>query len=330
MSLARVGIGIPVWRGADFVAETIDCMLSQRDVAVDIFISIDGADHESERTCRPFASDPRVRIAVQPEQLGWVKNCAVALSGAATNNAPYVCLQPHDDLADSDYLCSLVELADKRPDAAVVYSDIDAFGTCQDVIAQPDVDGSPVERQLLLLTRHFSAVAFRGLTRTSALARVPAISGNSYENFACDTVWMARLARAGDLIRVPRSLYRKRYHGANTHMQWNGWSADRKAEAWLQHCLDMLAEALCVCSSPGDVRRVVAAARARAINDRIAVGPYHADLVQLSRADRRRLLRRFDDICAARFQHELPATGREWARDAWQRTIEWFGPDRSL
>ncbi len=324
MSAQQVGIGIPVWQGADFVVETIDCILSQRDIAVEVFISIDGADRESERACRPFASDPRLRIAIQPERLGWVKNCAAALAGAAASGAPYVCLQPHDDLVEADYLCSLVEIAEQRPEAAVVYGDIRAFGTYQHVIAQEAVTGSPLERQLLLLRHHYSAVAFRGLTRATALARVPAMSGNNCDDFACDTVWMARLARVGDLVRLPRPIYRKRYHDANTHMQWNAWSAAQKVEAWLQHCLDMLAEAVCICSSPDDIRRVVAVARTRAI-DGVITAPCQTDLARLARVDRSRLLRRFDDICAARFEHDPLRPSARWPRHAWRRIMELLG-----
>ena len=320
MSVTRIGVGIPVWQGAEFVAEALDSMLSQRDISTNIFVSVDGADHESELACRPFASDPRVRIVTQPERLGWVRNCAAALAGAATTGAPYVCLQPHDDLAENDYLRTLLEVAEKQPEAAVVYSDISAFGTYHDLIVQSDVTGAPVERQLSLLNRHFNAVAFRGLTRVSALSRVPAMSGNSCGNFACDTVWMARLARTGDLVRVPRPMYRKRYHARNTHTQWMAWPVAQKTEAWLQHCLDMLAEALCVCAGSRDVRRVVAAARARVVNDGAAIGPYQGELARLLPAERACLLQRFDDICATRFSHHVPlsvSTG-QWARYVWR------------
>jgi hypothetical protein len=246
-----------------------------------------------------------VRIVVQPRRLGWVKNCAAALAGAAATGAPghgtpYVCLQPHDDLADSDYLRALLEVAETRPAAAVVYSDIATFGLHSSLIVQPEVTGTAVERQLTLLAHHFNAVAFRGLTRATALARVPAMSGNGHGDFACDTVWMARLARAGDLVRVPRPLYRKRFHAAATHMQWYSWSAAQRLDAWLAHCLDMLGEALCVCVQADDVARAVAAARARVVNDGVALGPYQAELAALAPDARERLLQRFDALCAAR------------------------------
>lgn len=318
MSAPRIGVGVPVWQGAAFVAETLESMLAQRGVDVGLFISVDGADQESERACRAFASDPRVRIVIQPQRLGWGENCAAALAGAAATGAPYVCLQPHDDLVDSDYLRSLVEVAQARPNAAVVYSDIRAFGSYNDLIVQPDVTGTPVERQLALL-RCFHAVPFRGLTRAAVLSRAP-MAGNGYWDFACDVVWLARLARVGDLVRVPRELYRKRYHAANTYMEWHAWSFEQRTEAWLQHCLGMLAEALCVCSRREDVDRVLAAARARLVDD--SASPYRTDLARLTPAERARLLLRFDALCVARFGHGTPARrAAHRLRQAWQRTV---------
>ena len=111
-------------------------------------------------------------------------------------------------------------------------------------LSQESVTGTPIERQSLLLARHFNAVAYRGLNRTSALKTVPPISGNKFGDFACDTVWMARLARAGDLVRVPRALYHKRYLPSSAHAEWENWHGWQKGAAWIQHCLDMLAEAL--------------------------------------------------------------------------------------
>src|SRR5207247_2207458 len=127
----------------------------------------------------------------------------------------YACLQPHDDIMEETYLSSLLAVAEAAPQAAVVYSDIRAFGDGDNLIHQPSVIGSPLARLATLLIDHFNAVAFRGLTRVSALRAVEPISGNPFDDFAADTVWMARLATVGDLICVPRSLYRKRYPAGN-------------------------------------------------------------------------------------------------------------------
>ena len=285
MTAPLIGVGVPVWRGASVVAETLESVLNQRGVRLKVFVSIDGADADTERACLPFASDPQVRIVVQPRRLGWVKNTAAVLAGAG-EQAEFVCVQPHDDWLETDYLATLLDAARDHPHAAVVFSDIAAFGTLEGVVSQESVIGTPIERQLLLLNHHFNAVAYRGLTRTSALKAVPPISGNGHGDFACDTVWMARLARAGDLVRVPRALYHKRYRQGSAHAEWASWRRRQKVAAWIRHCLDMLAEALTVATDIKERRLLIDAARGRLLLSHTELGPYVRQIKSLSRIGR--------------------------------------------
>jgi GT2 family glycosyltransferase len=222
-----------------------------------------------------------VQIVLQPRRLGWVKNTAAVLA-AASQEAEFVCVQPHDDWIETDYLATLVDAARKNPDAAVVFSDIDKCGTHQGIVWQESVIGTRFERQLSLLTRHYNAVAYRGLIRTSALKTVPMLSGNDWGDFACDTVWIARLARTGNLVRVPRVLYHKRYHASSAHTEWttrHGW---QKAAAWIRHCLDMLAEALSVATTIDQRRELIDAARGRLCLNHTDLGPYAGYIKALS------------------------------------------------
>jgi hypothetical protein len=74
---------------------------------------------------------------------------------------------------------------------------------------------------------------------------------------------MARLARVGDLVRVPRVLYHKRVHPNSTYAGWTKWPRGKKGAAWIRHCLDMLAEALTVATSIEERRLLIYAARER-------------------------------------------------------------------
>ncbi len=296
----RVCVAVPVWRGADYVAETLESVLRQRGAELTIVVSVDGGDETSVAACRPFLADPRVRLLVQPRRLGWVGNCSAALAAAAAESVDYACLQPHDDVLEDDYLAALLTAAEANPDAAVVYSDIQSIGTRDGVIRQPTIAGSPFARQLSLLRYHYNAVAFRGLTRISALRSILPMAGNPCENFAADTVWMARQALAGNLVRVPRALYRKRYHANNTHAQWSAWSYERRMTAWIRHCLDMLAEALKASNTPSERRLLHGAARMRLLQRATSTGPYHKDLVGMNLLARARLRSRFDAAAARR------------------------------
>lgn len=299
MSAPLIGVGIPTWRGTNFVAETLEAVLKQKGVRFKVFISIDGADSDTERACLAFASEPRVQIVLQPRRLGWVRNTAAVLAGAS-EQAEFVCVQPHDDWIEADYLATLLDAAARHPDAAVVFSDLAAFGTRHETISQQSVIGTPYERQLLLLARHYNAVAYRGLIRTSALKTVPAISGNDWDDFACDTVWMARLARAGNLVRVPRVLYHKQYHENSTHAEWTTWHRWQKVAAWIRHCLDMLAEALAVATTIDQRRQLIDAARARLCLTHIELGPYARLIKALSPASRWGMRAAFEARAATR------------------------------
>jgi glycosyltransferase involved in cell wall biosynthesis len=281
MTAPLIGVGIPTWHGAGFVAQTLESVLKQTGVRFRIVISIDGADGNTERACLPFASDPKVQIVVQSQRLGWVRNTAAVLASAG-EQAEFVCVQPHDDWIEADYLATLLDSAGRHPDAAVIFSDLAAFGTHHEIISQQSVIGTPYERQLSLLTSHFNAVAYRGLIRTSALKAVPMLSGNGWGDFACDTVWMARLARAGNLVRVPRILYHKRYHANSTHTEWTARHGWQKAGAWIRHCLDMLAEALSVATTTDQRRELIDAAHGRLCLRHTKLGPYAGYIKALS------------------------------------------------
>ncbi|MEZ0239460.1 MAG: glycosyltransferase family 2 protein [Chloroflexota bacterium] len=305
----RVCVAVPVWRGADYVAETLESVLRQRGPALTVIVSVDGGDETSEAACRPFLADPRVRILVQPRRLGWVGNSSAALAAAAAEPVDYGCLQPHDDVLEDEYLAVLLAAAEANPDAAVVYSDIQSFGTLDRVIRQPTIAGSPLERQMGLLRDHFAAVAFRGLTRVSALRTILPMTGNPCENFAADTVWMARQALAGDLVRVPYALYRKRFHPNNTHTTWFAWPHERRMTAWIRHCLDMLAEALKASRTRSERRMLHRAARMRLLQEATSTGPYLEDLAGLNRLARARMRWRFEAAAALRASGGPPETG---------------------
>ncbi|MGE0232736.1 MAG: glycosyltransferase family 2 protein [Flavobacteriaceae bacterium] len=288
-----VTVGVPVYRGTAFVAETLASILAQRDVRFAVRICVDGGDEFSAAACAPFLRDPRVSLEVSPSRLGWVKNTAAVLEAACKTGAAYAVIHPQDDLMKPFYLATLLSVAESEG-SVVTFSDIQAFGEREALLHQDSVRGSPFERQMALLTGHYNAVAFRGLTRTDALRSLPGIAGNSVGDFAADTVWMARLARAGELRRVPEVLYLKRYHGANTHTAWARWPVEMKLAAWAQHCVDMFCEALHVAESRDQRSRLYAAAVARLLHTGTPVGPYHGELASLSKAGRRGLRLRFE------------------------------------
>jgi hypothetical protein len=75
---------------------------------------------------------------------------------------------------------------------------------------------------------------------------------NDAGDFAADTVWIATMATWGDLIRVPTTLYHKRYHDENVHSVWMAWDRNQRFEAWIVHCHDLLEVSTRVSAQPAD------------------------------------------------------------------------------
>lgn len=288
-------VGVPVWRGADFVGETLRSVLAQRGVTLKVIISVDGPDEASVAACAPFLDHANVKLVVQPERLGWARNIAALHAAAIAEGADYACAHPQDDLLEETYLSSLLAALEAAPGAVVVYTDIQCFGRVSGIVRQQSVIGSPLDRQTSLLLHHFPAVAFRGLTRVSALRAVGPLSGNPFTDFAADTLWMSQMALAGDLVRVPAPLYRKHFHDRNTHSEWKRWPVEQKLAAWRRHCLDMLTEASKAADSPAAQALVVEAARARLVGTAGVAGPYRRELGALTAEERAQLLRSFDE-----------------------------------
>lgn len=255
-----VAVGVPAYRGTEYVAETLRSIEQQTHRDLDVLISVDGADEETAAACAPFLKDSRFKMVVQPTQLGWVRNINWLME---KNQCPFWYYHQQDDLVDPSYVSTLLAHARANPRAAVTYCDIQCFGTKTPYIQQHSVLGSAAAREIALIVGHYRAVAFRGLVRQSALQQTRGVRENEVENFSSESVWMASIARAGELHRVPQALYRKRLHTNNVHIKWRRWSLQKRMKAWQVHCRDVFMEASQAEASLPDCRLMWAASVAR-------------------------------------------------------------------
>ena len=303
-----VTFGVPAYRGAEFIAETLTSIQAQTHDDLEVLFSLDGPDPATEEACRPFLSDPRFRLVVQPRNLGWVGNFNWLVDQAAT---PFWCYMQQDDLLDPTYLEVLVRAARSHPEAAVLYCDMQTFGTLVQPVTQPSVGGSSSGRQLALLYDHHAAVALRGLCRLRGLQDAGRLRTNEVECFASDTVWLSSMARAGELVRVPETLYRKRFHDANVHTAWARWPAEKRLLAWVVHCTEMLDEAM-ACEATVDERRLLYDATLHRLTTARRAPEYLPELARTPEG-RTILLRRFFRRIRHHGRPDLPELlGTDW------------------
>ncbi|MEO7932991.1 MAG: glycosyltransferase [Chthoniobacterales bacterium] len=288
MTSPLITVGVPVYRGARYLAETLESIRVQTCGDLRVLISIDGPDPESEAVCQPFLRDKRFSVVTQPERLGWVGNIDWLTAQVDT---PFWCYYQQDDLTAPCYFEKLLEAALCHLSAAVVYCDIVAFGTQSWQTSQPSVTGIPAARQLALLYAHHSAVAFRGLTRVEALRESGGLITNEVENYSVDTTWMSQMACWGDLIRVPGDWYFKRYHEDNVHTKWADWPEEKRLHAWIAHCADLLEITFKVGANPQERRLLWLATVNRLTSPRVAPG--YLQMKEITQEQRMALLENF-------------------------------------
>jgi GT2 family glycosyltransferase len=227
---------MPAYNGKAFIAETIASIRSQRHTDYRVVISVDGNDHETADQCRPFLSDPRFSIVLQPERLGWDGNFNWLLSHM---EGEFFCYWQQDDLTTEDYLEKLLLAAQNFPAAACFYSDIQWFGDQTDTYVEESVTGLPIERALSIF-QTMNGIPNRGLIRRAAIERAGPIASNRHESAFEEYVWIAKLAREGNLQRVPGPIYYKRVHGNTTTSRWHSKPRAWRREVWIEFGLGML------------------------------------------------------------------------------------------
>lgn len=235
-SNARVLIGVPAYRGAAHVAETLRSIQAQDFGAFDALISVDGGDCETAQACEAFLSDPRFRLVVQDQRLNWHGNINWLM---AQPGYEFFCYWPQDDLATRDYLASLIRFADAHPDYVCAFSDIQWFGQEDARSIFPSLTGFALTRALYVL-ESTNGVPLRGLIRSEAFAWTGSIRHTAFESAHEEYIWLAKLAREGKFGRVEGPLYYKRKHGGSTSPKWELREPAWKRAVWIEFGIGML------------------------------------------------------------------------------------------
>jgi len=311
----HVTIGVPVYRGEQFVPGALRSIRRQTHTDFDVVISVDGPDPASEAACRAFLDDPRLRLVVQRQRLGWAGNITWLMSQTSGDFWYY---HGQDDEVDPTYLEALVAHARRNPDAALVFCDIAYSGRGEGVLEEASVLGAtPYLRQLTLLHEHYPAVAFHGLARAVAVRAADGIPTSAFDDMAVDTPWLSAVALHGNLVRLPRPLYRKRYHGSNVSSRTGSWPREKRLQAWAAHCVNMLEQALRVEGNPAEMRLLWFAAVER-LTSRLTLG-HLIDVEALTPAERRLMLESFIGRARASVMHDIPVL----LDDDWDGIVRW-------
>ena len=214
----RLSIGLPVYNGEDYLAESLEALLGQTYEDFELIISDNASTDGTADICRRYArQDSRICYFRQSRNLGASPNHNFVIKQA---RGELFKLASDDDLYGRDLLKRCIDMLDECPHYVLAHSWtalIDASGAVTNMVKYPVATDAPRAPD------RFRSMLFDGWTdddggviRTSVLRRVAPFG--SY-HFA-ERVFLNELGLHGPFYQVPDWLYFRRQHpqqaGMNT------------------------------------------------------------------------------------------------------------------
>lgn len=207
----RVSIGLPVYNGERYIAETIDSHLAQTFQDFELIICDNASTDRTEQICRENAArDTRIRYVRNPGNLGAAANYRLAFE---LSSAEYFRWNPSDDLCGPEFLARCVELLDREPSVVLAYPKTKLIDERGQVISEYEdclrVESNRASDRFVQLLQNLRLCnALYGLIRANVLRRTALL-----RNFiGGDIPLLAELALYGEFREIPEFLFFRRFH----------------------------------------------------------------------------------------------------------------------
>jgi len=210
MSTPRLTIGLPVYNGENFLAESIDALLAQTYTDFELVISDNASTDGTEEICRKYAAgDDRIRYIKQPKNIGAAPNHNFLVTQA---RGEFFKWAAHDDLFAPKLVESCIALLDENSDAALAHAYMAIVDETGEVIEtydytlRTDSPSAPARFRDLLLTD--GGDDFYGVIRTDVMRSMT--PHGSFHNAGRKLV--AEMALYGRFLQVPEVMFFRREH----------------------------------------------------------------------------------------------------------------------
>ncbi|MFO0701290.1 MAG: glycosyltransferase [Nitrospira sp.] len=210
-SSPKVSIGLPVYNGERYLAETIDSILAQTYTDFELIISDNCSTDGSREICRQYVErDSRVRFFPSDVNKGWAGNYCRVFELA---RGPYFRWAPSDDVFAPESVGACVEVLDAHPDAVLCYPKtilIDGTGS----VIEPYEDNldlrsdSPVVRFRMASDQIGLVNVIYGLMRTEQVRQ----TGLIRQYPGADIIFLIELSLYGQFLEINRPLFFRRMH----------------------------------------------------------------------------------------------------------------------
>jgi glycosyltransferase involved in cell wall biosynthesis len=208
----RVTIGVPVYNGARFLAQTLDSLLAQSYRDFELCISDNASIDDTPAICEKYAAlDSRIRYSRNARNLGSAGNLRRVVE---MSHSAYFKLANADDVCAPELLSRCVAVLEREPDVVLCFGQaslIDAngkmLGSYKDHLHLPSSDVAA--RFWPLASRIRMTNALQGITRTSVVKPL-AVRYGSYDG--ADLVLLVGLALRGTFHEIQETLFFRRMH----------------------------------------------------------------------------------------------------------------------
>jgi glycosyltransferase involved in cell wall biosynthesis len=206
----RLSIGLPVYNGEEYLAESLDALLGQSYEDFELIISDNASTDGTQDICRVYeAKDSRIRYIRLHRNIGAAPNHNYVFTLARGELWKWA---SHDDLYGRDLLLRCIEALDERPEVVLAHAGtavIDGSGYIKqqfDYRLATDSPHAPLRFKSLLFET--GGDDFYGVMRAEVLRRVA--PHDSYHH--ADRTFVTEIALHGQFYQVPQLLFFRRDH----------------------------------------------------------------------------------------------------------------------
>lgn len=207
----RVGIGMPVYNGANFIVDAIESVLAQTFEDFELLICDNASTDETADICRTYVDkDERVRYVRNRWNIGAGPNNNRVFE---LSRGEFFKIANHDDINEPRFVERCVALLDERPDAVCAFPstvDVDATGA-----VVRDLPRRPAFASDDAATRIWEALEFGqepmaifGVMRADVVAKTGLMTAVP----SADRIWLAELLMHGPFVEVTEPLFLHREH----------------------------------------------------------------------------------------------------------------------
>jgi len=207
----RVSIGVPVYNGERYVAETLDSLLAQSFGDFELIICDNASADRTQEICHLYAArDSRIRYVRNPNNLGLAANYRLAFE---LSSGEYFRWNPSDDLCAPQLLTRCVEVLDRNPSVVLAYPKTNLIDEHGKLIAHYEdrlhLDSDRPSQRFVQLDQNLRLCnALYGLIRAETLRRT-ALLGSFIGG---DITLLAELILYGKFQEVSEFLFFRRLH----------------------------------------------------------------------------------------------------------------------